>query len=412
MQFQTANKISGPGEAIDPFEFVKAMLTDLGPDNRSAVPSAASRLEADFKALREQLPAEAAYHGVTLLIEPAVRFLFELETGGTSLHAKRQFFIGASHHRGLAVAREKSIDLLLEAFGTAGIRVLLLKGAALAHLIYASPELRPTLDIDILIDEADKEAAVTVADEIGYVFDAQHPSIFSGKAHHLPLGTSVHSGFQIFLEIHTDALSSDHRESMKFAELWINARPFKRGEGPDGFAPGHTDMLRHLVRHAFGPARRTRLIHLYDLWRYENAFRDEIDWDDIKRRFNYVTVVLGMVSHAFLDTHIAATMPSAFPASGAGFGFVPLSDTLASKDSLSEKLSSLFNPPSWWLHGFYGVSPEKSLFAVRLYRHPLTLVRWLSGRMVNGLKSIGANRAEHLSIGPVNENNRKQNDRN
>jgi hypothetical protein len=150
------------------------------------------------------------------------------------------------------------------------------------------------------------------------------------------------------------------------------------------------------VRHAFGPARRVRLIHLYDLWRYESIFRDEIDWADIARRFNYVTVVLGMVSRAFADARAMASASSPIPAGGVGFGFVPLSDTLASQDSWSEKLSSLFNPPAWWLHGFYGVSPEKSLSAVRLYRHPLTLARWLSTRLVNGVRSFGERGSEYI----------------
>ena len=38
-------------------------------------------------------------------------------------------------------------------------------------------------------------------------------------------------------------------------------------------------------------------------------------------------------------------------------GMIPLSEIAAAPMRPTDKLAALFNPPAWWLHGFYGVPP-------------------------------------------------------
>lgn len=67
------------------------------------------------------------------------------------------------------LVREAELTRLLTAFAGADVTAILFKGAALAYLYYARPDLRPRLDTDILIDPQERPAAETVLRELGYM---------------------------------------------------------------------------------------------------------------------------------------------------------------------------------------------------------------------------------------------------
>ncbi len=390
MQSWAFNRATSSSEVCaDAYAVTRALLTDRGTDDCSVASAATEQAlllcrDINGALIWSTLAAEAEHHGVAPLIEPMITALSRKRAGAVPDDVRRAFVALAIRHRRAAVVREKCIDQLLAAFAIVGIRIILLKGAALAHRIYPRPELRPMVDIDVLIDPTDMERAVAITRGLGYSFALRHESRFAGRLHHLPAATIDQSGFRMTLEIHVDAIPPDLRDSLKFATLTAKPRPFQRGGGPPGLALGHTDMLRHLARHAFGPARRIRLIHLYDIWRYQAIFRDEIDWPELALRFPDVIVILWLVSYVFAS---AAELPfstaSAPVPAGVGLGMLPLSE-IASL-GFRAKLTALFNPPAWWLHGFYGVPPEKSLLISRTVRHPFTLARWLARRLVAGI---------------------------
>ena len=138
--------------------------------------------------------------------------------------------------------------------------------------------------------------------------------------------------------------------------------PLPRGAGPQGLSLGHVDMLRHLTRHSFLPSRRIRLIHLYDLWRYQAVFGEEIDWRTLAADFPGVVIALQLVAYAFTGAvSVHQTLDRAAVPTGVGMGMVALSEIAAANEGILAKLSELFNPPAWWVHGFYGVAPGRSL---------------------------------------------------
>ncbi len=370
--------------AADTYVLLRTILAELGPGGREMENQAeqiARELDVNNAFLWQQLADDSDYHGVTLLIEPVVAAVLKMTPSVIPEDVRRSFFALASRHRQAALARESCVDQLLKAFAAAGVPMILLKGAALAHLIYPTPALRPMSDIDILIDPADSQAAIKLAEGLGYVFAPRHASKYAKRMHHLPPAITTQSGFRIFLEIHNDAMSPNQPHRLSLATLAAKPQPFRRGSGLDGLALGHTDMLRHLARHAFEPARQIRLIHLYDLWRYQTIFRDEIDWRELEARFPYVIVVLRLVSHVFPSVQSATASFAAEPIpAGVGFGMMPLAEIAAANMSTAAKMSALFGPPAWWLHGFYGVPPEQSLLVCRTVRHPANLARWLLRR--------------------------------
>lgn len=327
------------------------------------------------------LAAAAENHGVTPLLAPAIMARDARSAPSAPADVRRSFTVLAARHRRAALVRERCIDRLLSGFYRAGVEVILLKGAALAHLLYGDPGLRAMLDVDVLIDPRDGTRAATVSQELGFTFQRPPRSAFASRRHHhLPVATTAESGFGIALEIHTDTLALEHPERMPFASVAARTQSFPRGSGPAGRALGHVDMLRHLARHAFVPARRIRLIHLHDLWRYPAAFGDEIDWHELRVRFPHVLVALELAEQVFTPSHARA-------AKDVGRGMIPLSEIAAGERGARRKLAALLNPPSWWMHGFYGVPPQRSLLVCRTVQHPATLARWMATRVASRLRA-------------------------
>ncbi|MEI7591512.1 MAG: nucleotidyltransferase family protein [Deltaproteobacteria bacterium] len=67
-----------------------------------------------------------------------------------------------------ALADDWQLEKLQDKFGSCAIDWLLLKGAALGRWLYATPDERPSNDIDVLVRYADLRHAAAAIEEIGY----------------------------------------------------------------------------------------------------------------------------------------------------------------------------------------------------------------------------------------------------
>ena len=380
----------GNGDPPDAYVLLRELLAARGAQDLPAEAAASvfNRYgEAAIAFLAAKLAEEAENHGVAPLIEPMVAWLAQAAPSPALENGRRVFLALAARHRRAAGVREACIDDLLAAFAAVGIPVILLKGAALAHLIYPRPDLRPMVDVDILIEPAYAAPAVAAVQALGYEFASAHSSRLGQRMHHLPVACLVREGVSLSLEIHRDAMSPNQGRSLTMATLTSEPQVVRRRNEKQAFALGHTDMLRHLARHAFEPARRIRLVHLYDLWRYAARLRSEIDWPHLAAEFPDVIVILRLVAYVFGPHDFAGGDDPPFTAvpapgpSGIGQGMIPLSEIAEARVAATAKLAALFNPPAWWLHGFYGVPPEDSLVMVRAIRHPAMVARWIALRL-------------------------------
>jgi hypothetical protein len=66
------------------------------------------------------------------------------------------------------MVRSHELARVLDALADGGVRGVLMKGAALAHTVYASPSARPRVDSDLLIPEARRELAEHLLVPLGY----------------------------------------------------------------------------------------------------------------------------------------------------------------------------------------------------------------------------------------------------
>lgn len=331
-------------------------------------------------AIWSALVDEAEHHSVAPLVGTALADIAKRDATLVPPDVLRAFAVLGSRRRRASAEQQTCVDDILRAFGDAGLRVVLLKGACLGHLIYRAPADRPMTDIDILVDGAEADRAAALARTLGFAFADRHVSRFAGRMHHLPSAQRDQNGFAMSLEIHTDALAPDDSGSLTLAACADALRPFSRGERPAGLAFGHIDTLHHLTRHALEPARRLRLIHLLDIVRYRTAFRGEIDGERLARERPGLAVALDMIDMVFSPD--AGQRAGNSAAAGVGHGMTPLVELLNERPGVVQTLRALLAPPPWWLHAYYGVPATGSLAPCRLVRHPARVAGWIARRLL------------------------------
>jgi hypothetical protein len=178
---------------------------------------------------------------------------------------------------------EQRLEALLALYDSQGIRVLLLKGAALAVTVYHSFSARPMADLDLLVDRDRAQEAWELARGAGWtgtVTDQQRLA-YQEHQHLRPLDDARGTG--LGLELHTDLLPKESPFAFGAEALWRDAVPIEVAGRP-GFAPADVDLLLHLCIHfAWSHA-------LVDAaWR---TFRDiqalitagRVDWQELARR--------------------------------------------------------------------------------------------------------------------------------
>lgn len=258
-----------------------------------------------------------------------------------------------------------------------GIDMLVLKGAALAHIVYERPGLRPMSDIDVLVSPGQLHRASTIVSELGYQ-TAKGPRPPEDH-HHLPTVSRTIDRLLVSIEIHHDALAPDNIGSIRVDALTDPARAFTVNDATL-HTLGHIDMLRHLCRHALEPRESMKIGSALDIMLYATRYAGDIDWSRLKGEFPEVINMLQLLGHLVprppgLEPYVPATAHAA--PGGVGVGMIPLSRLRHRKD----RTAKLFNPSDWWLRGFYNVPPGRSLAYTKAVRHPARVLFWLWRRM-------------------------------
>ncbi len=143
---------------------------------------------------------------------------------------------------------DERLEESIAAFEAAGIRTVLLKGAALARSVYESIVERPMLDLDVLVPAAEIEAAREAALSSGWVWkhDRRYAPFFSTHHHLPPLRDG--RGTRALLELHTGLFPAAHPfalDAEAVAARGIAARGDRRGI----LIPSPEDHLVYLSGH-------------------------------------------------------------------------------------------------------------------------------------------------------------------
>jgi hypothetical protein len=193
---------------------------------------------------------------------------------------------------------------LLSAFAATGISSIVLKGAALADLVYAYPALRHCHDLDLLLEEPDPSRAIGALSSLGFslldrttplgewqdlqfVHETGLPLVLHRHLFRLPLYNAIAPEMQARSQIH------------HVADVPVQI-----------LTP--TDQLLHVCGHAASCASRESLRWACDAWLLIKRF-PHLDWDlleDCAKRC-HLTLPLSVLLD-YLATELRSPIPAAF----------------------------------------------------------------------------------------------------
>jgi hypothetical protein len=341
---------------------------------------------AQYKQLKQQalaltetgwraLPAQAESHGLTPLVYA------HLQAAGISAPAvaQQQLQARAMQHSHANRVRAKTMAEVLAAFQASNIDALVLKGAALAHLIYPQPGLRPMRDVDLLVSPSQARQAQNLLAELG--FNASLPGD-SLPAKHLPNAQRRAEGLPVSIEIHHN-LYSNGAPATELEALRPKAVPFTI-EGVTACALGYEDMLEHIYQHMRVNILldSLRLVWIADLVSLAEGYANEIDWPRVNPRVRNALALCHWLTPLSDELRQTASLNVDHPPTGIGQEFQgwPRYALAAQRHKgYAAILRDTFFPAEWWLRFYYGLgsSPGPTLWWGRLERHPLHILGWV-----------------------------------
>ncbi len=98
------------------------------------------------------------------------------------------------------LGRKKELARVLEMLDARGIHPVLMKGFPLAYQVYASPHLRPSFDIDLMIRRSEVATTLKVLEELGY--QLRSPEVNMDAVHEFSVHREDAGGFEHVLDFH------------------------------------------------------------------------------------------------------------------------------------------------------------------------------------------------------------------
>jgi len=180
----------------------------------------------------------------------------------------------ASARRYLVMSRH--LHALLDAFARARVGIVVLKGMALAEVLYEDPSLRPMDDIDVLVRRADVTRARDVLESLGHRAAATFADDFRWRAASMFEASSVGATRRVFVDLHW-SLTDD--KGGPAAARWSDG-VFARAESFDaGRTLSPADHLLHACVHLGVNHGLAGLLRLCDVALMTARWRDRIDWE-------------------------------------------------------------------------------------------------------------------------------------
>lgn len=292
-------------------------------------------------------------------------------------------------HKAIANARYKALREFDAALCEANIPWLALKGLSLATTLYQDDSLRPMRDFDVLVPQYRIQEVALILRKLNYSLPVSQPSQYMRYTHQLPNAEKNVNGFQVSIEVHHNALGQDANDSIVFED--VREPNVFTWRDVEIHSLSHTMQLHQLARHleALHPGGRLKLINVMDVAAYAEEYFDQIDWQLVKKKYPHIITTLEclrLISPMGRNVNSILKKDTATNVSGIGEIMLPLSMIFSPSNSLKTKLNQLLKPSDWWLHLFYGVSPQDSLLFAKWFKQPATLCKWAFLRIVSSIR--------------------------
>jgi len=176
--------------------------------------------------------------------------------------------------------RYHELGLVLAALRARDVRVLLLKGAALAETIYDNIALRPMGDVDLLVPRSHLREAIAILQALGYRRDKgeAHPGFAAEYENEIAF---IHPTSEMAVELHWHLIDAEfYMRRIPEEALWKEAVPLRIAEHPvEAFGPEAT--LVYLPAHWVLHHHAHGLRWLYDMDRLVRHYQGTLDWAKI-----------------------------------------------------------------------------------------------------------------------------------
>jgi Uncharacterised nucleotidyltransferase len=216
---------------------------------------------------------------------------------------------------------------LLILFDEAGIRVVPLKGVALAQTLYGDTAARVSVDLDILVPAANVTKAIEVILASGYRAENGDPYFSKLLLRHGRHYDAVREapGISFLLEVHWILVQHSSKDPEAVSNLWAEARP-QSYFGAPGLSLSPEWNFLYLAIHATDHEWRS-LKWLVDI--HELALSGTIDWEKVAKKAERFEIRVPIrqtlaVSSLLLETPIPSCFsPAVVPDGMRLFPYVP-----------------------------------------------------------------------------------------
>lgn len=317
----------------------------------------------------------AEYHGLDPLVFAHLRAA-RVKVESSAFERLRARHVQHSH---ACAVRGRVMSDVLTAMERSHVRLLVMKGAALAHLAYADPRLRPMRDVDLLVHKSDLQRAHDVLIRGGFTPCGR---AVAADYHHLPGLSTTLDGATVTIELHHELLPrTPFIATLGYDDLAPASQPCEIG-GAISRAPAREDLLWHAYAHGFVINTLCpgwlRLISLADVVHATEAWVDLLDWDRLSRRYPRLIRALAHVSC------VVPWSPRVVERLGgcAAFAKWPIRPVAPSLGWLSKLRADVFWPDEWWFRMRYGITGRRDWMWYRAVGHPVALMASASHSVV------------------------------
>jgi hypothetical protein len=189
--------------------------------------------------------------------------------------------------------------LLLHALGaclrqlaTAQVPVIVLKGAALAEVVYGNVSLRPMGDVDLLVHQRDLARTRHVLEGLGYVLGRAetHPGVLAEHENELVLCKP--GPVPVFVDVHWSLFDSPYYQSRIAMDwFWQTAQPAQIA-GVPALMLGPEAQIIHLCGHLSLHHGAAGLLWWHDIAEVLVFYRGRMNWTELLSRTRQYGLVL------------------------------------------------------------------------------------------------------------------------
>jgi Uncharacterised nucleotidyltransferase len=328
------------------------------------------------------LPTHAEAHGMAPLV-----YRHLVAAGVTlPLSTKRELQGLSVRHRLANQVRTRVLIDILSAYESIGIRTMVLKGAALCHLIYPEPGLRPMRDLDLLVSPSDLLRAQRKLTELG--FDAPLTVAGQNPNHrHLTSATRQVEGFMIGVEVHHNLFERGSSPIlMSIDDLTSEPLSFSLGPGDIiAHTLGYEDTMWYLCQHLIESTNvlsSVGLIWVADVVSFAERYVAQIDWAKVRQQYPIVLSTLSLVHFLTplsdsLVTHAGVELGRAPHGLWDDFRKSPRTPPeTTTHEGYALTLRDAFFPSEWWLRLYFGIGSAHPVS----WRHRIQHLLYLAAR--------------------------------